>query len=297
MAGTIARSDGAEEKQPRVVASLATWPEERWRELERLVLYKKKNPRPHPALRRAIVQAVAYYIAAPDLTPQLFLHPDDPCPIPAATRRATRRKLAEVAQGARRLGLELVVPRTPRATLVELLVHECLRDDPELVRRRQPDEVSPEGYESASGPSPWHLGPDQLERLALCAQAFAKSDRDPPGPPVDLALAEFVWRLTRIIEKFNTSPRVKAEDSAPTTDRDPPARKRRRPASLWVRESYLGIGHPAEYDGQLFEVVRLLQSALPSAPGSIAECRPSTLAARLDHARDAGRRRWGSGRS
>jgi hypothetical protein len=262
-------TDHSDQKKRRHrVVRLAAWSERRWQRLERFLCVTA----PNAALREEIHEALARYVAAPDLTLQLFLHADDPEPVPAATVRATARALAETAWGARNLGVELVLPRAAQVTLVELLVRHLLRDDAELVRRRLPDDVASEGYQSTSGPSPWHLGPGQVACLAVRAQALAVFHRDPPGPPVDVALLELVWRLTRIIERY----------CGPKS------------ATLTWSEDRTGSGRSdgraGEYRGRLFEVVRLLQPAMPAAANSIATASASTLGARLDRARRQGNR-------
>ena len=107
------------------------------------------------------------------------------------------------------------------------------------------------------------LGPGTLRDLATMLRSGAWRYR--PGRRGDFALMEFVSRLDRLSV---ASCGVKL--------------------TLSVYEGH--SAHRATYGGSLLAVVQLLQPALPRVAGSIAECSTSTLAARLQRARDAYRR-------
>jgi hypothetical protein len=109
------------------------------------------------------------------------------------------------------------------------------------------------------------LEPHEVALLAERAREYAARWRHRSGPHevvVDVALVQFLRHLTTIVERYGGI-RVTLSWRVDLSE-DPRA---------------------GEYRTPFFEFVRLLQPALPSVPGSIATCRPSTLGSRLMRAR------------
>jgi hypothetical protein len=112
-------------------------------------------------------------------------------------------------------------------------------------------------------PSRRPLGPKQLRVLAVRWRRYAARRRDRPGRPVNIAEAELVGRLAAIIERHcGRGTAVCRWKENPSDD---------VPGAGW-------------YVGRLYELVRLLQPAMPRIPGSMAECSPVALGMRIRRA-------------
>jgi hypothetical protein len=227
---------------------LETWPERRWRGVERLLGVRPSDTR---AFREAIRQALALYVV---------LARDDTHHVPetAVEGRAEAKELATAARYLAERGLQLGFPDATRSALPTALLFILL---PEVLAGATEDRTSP------------LLEPHELALLAERAQAYAARYRHRPGPPSDVALVQFVHGLMTIVERYG-GPGVKA--------------------SLSWREDRSGqrTGRAGNYSAVLFELARRLQPAMPRAARSIAECKPSTLGARLSRARQERNRLW-----
>jgi hypothetical protein len=151
------------------------WPDSTWSTIERVLGVAA----PDAVLREEIRHAVAPYVAAPWLTDELYLDPDDVRRVHAAEVRACARTLAEPARSAAHLGAQLPLPRSKETRLTRTLVRHLLPDHPMI----------------AAAPGRRPLEPEELALLAERARGFRYRARRGPGR--NLALTELVRRLTR----------------------------------------------------------------------------------------------------
>jgi hypothetical protein len=157
------------------------WPESTWPTIKGALGVAA----PDAVLREEIRHAVAPYVAAPWLTDELYLDPDDVRPVHAAEVRACARTLAEPARSAAHLGAQLPLPRSKETRLTRTLVRHLLPDHPMI----------------AAAPGRRPLEPEELALLAERARGFRYRARRGPGR--NLALTELVRRLTRVIEEHH----------------------------------------------------------------------------------------------